>query len=752
MLLNQAFNEKKLQFNKIKKGGSMANDQVLTAEQVIERTSGYLNDEEVKFIERAYEFAKHAHRLQFRKSGEPYIIHPIQVAGILANLEMDPYTVAAGFLHDVVEDTEATLQDLKEAFNDEVAMLVDGVTKLGKIKYKSHEEQQAENHRKMFVAMAQDIRVIMIKLADRLHNMRTLKHLPAEKQRRIANETLEIFAPLANRLGISAIKWELEDTALRYLNPQQYYRIVNLMKRKRAEREEYLDGVTEELKIQLKDVGIQADLSGRPKHIFSIYRKMVHQNKQFNEIYDLLAVRIIVNSIKDCYAVLGIIHTCWKPMPGRFKDYIAMPKPNMYQSLHTTVIGPKGDPLEVQIRTKEMHRIAEYGVAAHWAYKEGKPVNEGSFEEKLSWFREILEFEEDIVNAEEFMESLKVDLFSDMVFVFTPKGDVIELPAGSVPIDFAYRIHSEIGNKTIGAKVNGKMVTLDYKLKTGDILEILTSKHSYGPSQDWLKLAQTSQAKNKIRAFFKKQMREENVEKGREQVEKEIRGMEFDLKEILTSDNVKRVVEKFNFANEDDMYAAVGYGGVTALQVANRLTEKWRKKRDKEQVANITNAVAELKTMPTKKKRESGVRVEGIDNLLIRLSRCCNPVPGDDIVGFITKGRGVSVHRKDCPNIMNEDAKERLIPVEWETGLNDRKEYNVEIEISGFDRRGLLNEVLQAVNESKTDISAVSGKTDRNKMVTITMTISILNVSHLQKIVDRIKQIPDVYAVRRMMD
>ena len=376
----------------------------------------------------------------------------------------------------------------------------------------------------------------------------------------------------------------------------------------------------------------------------------------------------------------------------------------------------------------------------------------GHFEEKLTWFREILEFEDDIVNAEEFMESLKVDLFSDMVFVFTPKGDVIELPAGSVPIDFAYRIHSEIGNKTIGAKVNGKMVTLDYKLKTGDILEILTSKHSYGPSQDWLKLAQTSQAKNKIRAFFKKQIREENVEKGREQVEKEIRGMEFDLKEILTSDNVKRVFEKFNFANEDDMYAAVGYSGVTALQVANRLTEKWRKKRDKEQVANISNAVAELKTMPTKKKRESGVRVEGIDNLLIRLSRCCNPVPGDDIVGFITKGRGVSVHRKDCPNIMNEDAKERLIPVEWETGLNDRKEYNVEIEISGFDRRGLLNEVLQAVNESKTDISAVSGKTDRNKMVTITMTISILNVSHLQKIVDRIKQIPDVYAVRRMMD
>ncbi len=731
----------------------MANDQVLTAEQVIDRTRSYLNDEDVEFVKKAYEFALHAHRFQFRKSGEPYIIHPVQVAGILADLEMDPPTVAAGFLHDVVEDTEATLDDLKEAFNNEVAELVDGVTKLGKIKYKSHEEQQAENHRKMFVAMAQDIRVILIKLADRLHNMRTLKHLPAEKQRRISNETLEIFAPLANRLGISKIKWELEDTALRYLNPQQYYRIVNLMKKKRAERLQYLEDVMIEIRKQMEDVGIKAEISGRPKHIYSIYRKMALQNKQFNEIYDLLAIRIIVNSIKDCYAVLGIIHTCWKPMPGRFKDYIAMPKPNMYQSLHTTVIGPKGEPLEVQIRTFEMHRTAEFGIAAHWAYKEGKAINEGSsFKDNLTWFREILEFQDDTANAEEFMESLKVDLFSDMLYVFTPKGDVIELPAGSVPIDFAYRIHSEIGNKTIGAKVNGKMVTLDYKLKTGDIVEILTSKHSYGPSQDWIKLAQTSQAKNKIRAFFKKQRREENIEKGREAVEKEIRLMDFDLKEILAADNVKRVVEKFNFTGEEDMYAAVGYNGITALQVANRLTEKWRKKRDQEQIADVAKAVTELKTMPTKKKRESGVRVEGIDNLLIRLSRCCNPVPGDDIVGFITKGRGVSVHRKDCPNIVADDARERLIPVEWESGLNDRKEYNVEIEITGFDRRGLLNEVLQAVNESKTDISAVSGRTDRNKMVTITMSISILNVSHLQKIVDRIKQIPDLYAVRRIMN
>ncbi|MCA1038991.1 bifunctional (p)ppGpp synthetase/guanosine-3',5'-bis(diphosphate) 3'-pyrophosphohydrolase [Bacillus infantis] len=731
----------------------MANDQVLTADQVIERTKEYLNEEHAGVVRKAYEFAKHAHREQYRKSGEPYIIHPIQVAGILADLEMDPSTVAAGFLHDVVEDTEVTLADISEAFNPEVAMLVDGVTKLGKIKYKSQEEQQAENHRKMFVAMAQDIRVILIKLADRLHNMRTLKHLPAEKQRRISNETLEIFAPLAHRLGISKIKWELEDTALRYLNPQQYYRIVNLMKKKRAERELYLEDVIGEMKGKMDEVSIRADLSGRPKHIYSIYRKMALQNKQFNEIYDLLAVRIVVNSIKDCYAVLGIIHTCWKPMPGRFKDYIAMPKANMYQSLHTTVIGPKGDPLEVQIRTTEMHQIAEFGIAAHWAYKEGKTVNEGSsFEEKLTWFREILEFQDDAVNAEEFMESLKIDLFSDMVFVFTPKGDVIELPSGSVPIDFAYRIHSEIGNKTIGAKVNGKMVTLDYKLKTGDILEILTSKHSYGPSKDWLKLAQTTQAKNKIRQFFKKQQKDENFEKGKEMVEKEIRNMDFDIKEILTAENVRRVAEKFNFASEEDMYAAVGYNGVTALQVANRLTEKWRKKRNMEQVNDISNAVSELKSFPSVKKRESGVRVSGIDNLLIRLSRCCNPVPGDEIVGFITKGRGVSVHRSDCTNIDTADAKARLIPVEWETGLNDKKEYNVEIEINGYDRRGLLNEVLQAVNETKTNISAVSGKSDRNKMATINMSISITNVSHLQKVVDRIKQIPDIYSVRRIMN
>ncbi|KMJ60551.1 (p)ppGpp synthetase [Bacillus sp. LL01] len=731
----------------------MANEQVLTADQVIDNARRYLKGKDIAFLERAYEFAKNAHAEQYRKSGEPYIIHPIQVAGILVDLDLDPSTIAAGFLHDVVEDTSISLEEIKEAFNAEVAMLVDGVTKLGKIKYKSQEEQQAENHRKMFVAMAQDIRVILIKLADRLHNMRTLKHLPQEKQRRISNETLEIFAPLAHRLGISKIKWELEDTALRYLNPQQYYRIVNLMKRKRAEREEYISEVMNEVNDRLEEVEITAELSGRPKHIYSIYRKMAKQNKQFSEIYDLLAVRIIVNSIKDCYAVLGIIHTCWKPMPGRFKDYIAMPKPNMYQSLHTTVIGPKGDPLEVQIRTSDMHQIAEYGIAAHWAYKEDKEADDrASFEEKLTWFREILEWQNDATNAEEFMESLKIDLFSDMVFVFTPKGDVIELPSGSVPIDFSYRIHSEIGNKTIGAKVNGKMVTLDYKLKTGDIIEILTSKHSYGPSQDWLKLAQTSQAKNRIRQFFKKQRREENVEKGRDLVEKEIKGLDFDLKEILNAENINRVSEKFNFMTAEDMFAAVGYSGITALQVANRLTEKQRRQRDKEQqISDITENAEKKKTAPVKKRKDAGVVVQGIDSLLVRLSKCCNPVPGDEIVGFITRGRGVSVHRADCANVEAEGTNDRLIEVDWESDVKDNREYNVEIEITGYDRRGLLNEVLQAVNETKTDITAVSGRSDRNKMATIHMAIAIHNINHLHKVVERIKQISDIYAVRRII-
>ncbi|MGE6488322.1 RelA/SpoT family protein [Paenisporosarcina sp. NPDC076898] len=729
----------------------MAKDQIFTSEEVFAIVATYMNDKNVKFVQKSYEMAEYAHREQFRKSGEPYIIHPIQVAGILAQLQMDPATVAAGFLHDVVEDTDIHRDDIVREFSEEVAMLVEGVTKLSKIKFMSKEEQQAENHRKMFVAMAQDIRVILIKLADRLHNMRTLKFQPVEKQRLKASETLEIFAPLAHRLGISTIKWELEDISLRYLNPQQYYRIVNLMKRKRNEREDYLNNVMVDIKSELEDVEIEADLYGRPKHIYSIYKKMVLQNKQFNEIYDLLAVRITVESIKDCYAVLGIIHTLWKPMPGRFKDYIAMPKQNLYQSLHTTVIGPQGDPLEVQIRTEEMHRIAEFGVAAHWAYKEGKTVESTnkSVDSKLTWFREILEYQNESSNAEEFMESLKFDLFSDMVYVFSPKGDVMELPAGSVPIDFAFRVHSEIGNKTIGAKVNGKMVPLDTKLQTGDIVEILTSKQSFGPSRDWLKIAQSSQAKNKIKQFFKKQVRDDNVHKGHEMIEKEIKAQEFDIKEVLTNENIKRVCEKFNFTSEEDMYAAVGFNGITAQQVVNRLAEKMRKIRDQEEA--LEKITKEMHTPTIRKATESGVIVKGIDNLLIRLSRCCSPVPGDEIIGFITKGRGVSVHRDDCPNVQDATGNERLIDVEWGQPLtSNRKEYQVDIEISAFDRPGLLNEVMQVVNEAKTNISAVSGKADRDKIATINMTIMITNIGHLHKIVERIKQIPDIHSVQRM--
>ncbi|WP_042146117.1 bifunctional (p)ppGpp synthetase/guanosine-3',5'-bis(diphosphate) 3'-pyrophosphohydrolase [Paucisalibacillus sp. EB02] len=733
----------------------MAKNDIITIEQLIEKARDYLTAEDVDFVSRAYEYAENAHKDQYRKSGEAYIIHPIQVAGILVDLKMDPVTIAGGFLHDVVEDTEITLEMIEEEFNKEVAMLVDGVTKLGKIKYQSKEAQQAENHRKMFVAMAKDIRVILIKLADRLHNMRTLKFLPPEKQRQKANETIEIFAPLAHRLGISTIKWELEDISLRYLNPQQYYRIVQLMKQKRDQRESYIEEVIKEVSSQLVDVNIEADISGRPKHLYSIYQKMYKQNKQFNEIYDLLAVRILVNSIKDCYAVLGIIHTCWKPMPGRFKDYIAMPKQNLYQSLHTTVIGPKGDPLEVQIRTKEMHEIAEYGIAAHWAYKEGKQLNKDkkSFEEKLTWFREILDWQSETHDAEEFVESLKVDLFSDMVYVFTPKGDVIELPSGSVPLDFAYRIHTEIGNQTIGAKINGKMEPLDYELKNGDIIEVMTSKHSYGPSQDWIKITQTSQAKNKIRAFFKKQRRDENIAKGKDLVDKEIRALGIEPKEALTEDNLKRVYERFNFTTDDDLYAAVGYQGITAALVATRLTDKIRQTRQKEQdlAQTLEGAKNEYKEKEKKKyKKDSGVIVEGVENLLVRLSKCCNPVPGDEILGYITKGRGVSVHRSDCPNVQTEEAKERHLNVEWEVDQT-QKQYHVDLEISGYDRRGLLNEVLQAVNEMKTNITHVNGRSDRNKMAIIQITILIHNTDHLRKIVDRIKQIKDVYTVTRTL-
>ncbi|RIX50623.1 bifunctional (p)ppGpp synthetase/guanosine-3',5'-bis(diphosphate) 3'-pyrophosphohydrolase [Paenibacillus nanensis] len=724
-------------------------------EQLLEKASVYMKEQDLVRIKEAYDFAEQAHHGQVRKSGEPYILHPVTVADILVDMGMDVLSIIAALLHDVVEDTTVDLETVRAKFGETCAMLVDGLTKLEKIRFQSKEEQQNENYRKMFVAMAQDIRVILIKLADRLHNMRTLKYQSEESQRRIAYETLEIFCPIAHRLGISAIKWEMEDIALRYLNPQQYYRIANLMKKKRAEREQFIDDVISRIREKLEEMGIEGDISGRPKHLYSIYKKMTTRNKQFNEIYDLLAIRIIVDNIKDCYATLGIIHTLWKPMPGRFKDYIAMPKANMYQSLHTTVIGPKGEPTEVQIRTWEMHRTSEYGIAAHWAYKEGMVVPDGTFEDKMSWFREILELQNETRDASEFMESLKMDFFADLVFVFTPSGEVIELPAGSVPLDFAYRIHTEVGNRTIGAKVNGRIVPLDHKLKTGDIVEILTSKHSYGPSQDWIKIAQSSHARSKIRQWFKKEKREENVAKGRDLLERELKRLGLEPSAWMTEEKLQEAASKFTFHDIEDMMSAIGFGGITAAQICTRLTEKLRKEAEEASQIELTAEKKEIKT-PTsgaKKNRPNhGVTVKGVDNLLVRYARCCNPVPGDAIVGYITRGRGVSVHRMDCLNIpFGSDAEEadRVIEVEWEDSVEAN--YSVDIEITGHDRRGLLNEVLQAVSESKTNISAVTGRSVKNKMALIHMTVLIRNIDHLSAVVEKIKRVQDIYSVQRIM-
>jgi guanosine-3',5'-bis(diphosphate) 3'-pyrophosphohydrolase len=720
-------------------------------EQLIQKASAYLKNSDLVRIREAYQFADQAHQGQLRKSGEPYILHPLAVADILINMQMDATSIIAALLHDVVEDTTVSLDTVRQQFGPTCASIVDGLTKLEKIKFKSKEEHQNENYRKMFVAMAQDIRVILIKLADRLHNMRTLKYQSEESQRRIAEETLEIFCPIAHRLGISAIKWEMEDIALRFLNPQQYYRIANLMQKKRTEREQYIEKVIRIIREKVSEMDIDSDISGRPKHIYSIYKKMSEKGKQFNEIYDLLAIRVIVDNIKDCYATLGIIHTLWKPMPGRFKDYIAMPKANMYQSLHTTVIGPNGEPLEVQIRTWEMHRTAEYGIAAHWAYKEGTVVPDGTFEEKMNWVREILELQSEAKDASEFMESLKMDFFSDLVFVFTPKGEVIELPAGSVPLDFAYRIHTEVGNRTIGAKVNGRIVPLDYKLKNGDIVEILTSKHSYGPSQDWVKLAGSSHTRSKIKQYFKKERREENVEKGREAVESELKRLGFEPGPLMTDDKLQEVATKFSFNDIDDMLSAAGFGGITPAQITTRLTEKLRKEADN--LLQLTHELKEVKSAPEKEKKSrptNGVQVKGVENLLVRFARCCNPVPGDEIVGYITRGRGVSVHRANCTNLPSTtDDENRLIEVEWADDAEAN--YTVEIEITGHDRRDLLREVLQAVSETKTTISAVSGRSDKNKLALIHMTILIHNVDHLQSVVDKIKRIRDVYSVQRIM-
>ncbi len=737
----------------------MSKNKTYTADDVLAMCKEYMNETHIKFIEKAIYFATYAHKEQIRKSGEAYIVHPIQVAGILAELKLDPDTIATGFLHDVVEDTGFSIDDIEYEFGKDVAFLVEGVTKLGKIKYKSHAEQQAENHRKMLLAMANDLRVIMVKLADRLHNLRTLKFHKPEKQRMIAEETLEIYAPLAHRLGMNKIKWELEDTSLRYLNPQQYYRIVHLMNSKRDEREEYINTTIENIKEATKDLDIEAVIYGRPKHIYSIYRKMKDQKKQFSEIYDLLAIRVLVDSIKDCYAVLGAIHTKWKPMPGRFKDYIAIPKANMYQSIHTTVIGPGGRPVEIQIRTFEMHQVAEYGVAAHWAYKEGnkEKVTNDPLQKQLDWFKDLIELQNETKDAKDFMNSVKEDIFGDKVYVFTPKGDVSELPLGSGPLDFAYNIHTEVGNKTVGAKVNNKIVPLNYQLKTGDIVEVLTSANSFGPSRDWINLVFTTRAKNKIKRFFKLQDRDENIIKGRELLEKQITELGFNFKDFMTKQGMKDIAARFNFGTEEDLFAAIGFGEISYQTVANKMTEKARREIEDQKVVET----AFEKTTPQGQKKESqkmkirhegGVIIEGVDNLLIRLSRCCNPVPGDAIVGYITKGRGISVHRKDCPNVqLPESEQNRLIEVDWEDAANTGQQYDTELVVEGYNRNGLLNEVLNVINSTTKSLNSVNGKVDANKMATISVNIGIMNTQQLDFIVDKIKQIPDVYSVRRVI-
>ncbi|OYQ68136.1 bifunctional (p)ppGpp synthetase/guanosine-3',5'-bis(diphosphate) 3'-pyrophosphohydrolase [Aerococcus sp. 1KP-2016] len=741
-----------------------------TKQEVLDLCARYMTESKVAYVSKAADFAERAHRDQIRKSGEPYFVHPVQVASILAELKMDPDTVITGFLHDVVEDTGMTLDDIAYFFSPTIATLVDGVTKLGKFKYKSHEEQLAENHRKMLLAMANDLRVIMVKLADRLHNLRTLKWHRPEKQVSIATETLEIYAPLADRLGMNQIKWELEDTSLRYMDPESYYSIVQLVDAKRDERAQFIQQTIEELQTQVEaSITGKFEIYGRPKHIYSIYRKMKDQGKEFDQIYDLQAIRVLVETVRDCYAVLGIVHTNWKPLPGRFKDYIAMPKANMYQSIHTTVVGNQPSPVEVQIRTYEMHEVAEYGVAAHWAYKMGnhEKVEASPLDAQLDWFNQIAELQDDSKDATDFMESVKEDIFQDNVYVFTPTGDVTELPAGSYPLDFAYSIHSEVGNKTIGVKVNGKIEPLNYQLKNGDIVEILTSPNSAGPSRDWVNLVKTSRARNRIKRFFKLQDRDQAMEQGKHALEETLENMGYKLKEVYKKDDVAKTLDRFNFSTEEDLFAAIGFGELSSTAVANRLTERDRRlkaaEKNRESVEDTLKESEEQKKLQKNKKTSSHVRrkasksssgviVEGLDSLLVRLAHCCNPVPGDDIVGYITKGRGVSVHRRDCKNVqVSADEQDRLIPVEWEDGpKNTENNYEVEIVVEGEDRSGFLNEILQVITPIAGSVTNIIGNVNHDdNSVKVRLRFIIQNVNQLDKIIDRVRSIPDVYVVYR---
>lgn len=726
----------------------MANETIVKIEQIINQIKTYQPDAPVALIEEAYAFARDAHQGQLRVSGEEYIHHPLGVAKILSELQIDATSICASLLHDVVEDTSISLETIEKKFGKEIAMLVDGVTKLSRIEYKSKEEQQLENYRKMFLAMAKDIRVVLVKLADRLHNMRTLKYMAPQKQKYTARETLEIFAPLANRLGMYSVKWELEDLSFRYLEPEKYYELVEKVKQKRQERQAIVDEATHVLAEKLKEVGIDAEIQGRPKHFYSIYRKMLKDHKDLSEIYDLSALRVVVDSVKDCYGALGTVHTLWKPIPGRFKDYIAMPKSNMYQSLHTTVIGTQGQPLEIQIRTMEMHRISEYGIAAHWKYKEGKSKEGGKdSDQKLSWLRQLLEWHQDLRDPREFLETVKLDVFADEVFVFTPKGDVVDLPAGAIPLDFAYKIHTDVGHRCIGARVNGKIVPLEYKLNNGDIVEIITNKQT-GPSRDWLNIVGSSETKNKIRQWFKKEKREENVAKGRELIEKESKKLGFEWRELIKGDRLADIAKKFNIANEEDLLATLGFGGISGHSVMIKLIEAYKKEMRSANPDDITHLLAELKPKRTKSKSSHGILVKGESGLMVRLARCCNPVPGDPIVGYITRGRGVSVHRSDCSNVLNEPEEyERMIEVNWDISTDDA--YKVSVEVQAMDRSGLLSDIMMALSETKTNASSVNAKVQKNKMAYITLNLDISNVNQLEHIMTKIRRVKDVYSVHR---
>ena len=709
----------------------------------------YLGDDECDQIMKAFTLADKAHEGQFRASGEPYIMHPLAVAEILAHLQIDHITLIAALLHDVVEDTEYTKEDIEKLFGAEVAFLVDGVTKLNQFQYETKEDRQMENYRKMILAMAKDVRVVVIKLGDRLHNMRTLKHMRSDKQKRIAKETLEIFAPLAHRLGIFNVKWELEDLSFRYLEPDKYYDLVDQMKQKRQAREDIVNDTMEQLTKALGEAGIKADIKGRPKHFYSIYKKMKKDNRDLSQIYDLLAVRVIVDTVPDCYAVLGIAHSIWKPLPYRFKDYISMPKSNMYQSLHTTVIGTMGQPVEIQIRTWEMHRVSEYGVAAHWRYKEGNKGADKEFDQKVAWLRQVLEWQ-DTSNPKELVNALKLDVFSGEVFVFTPKGDVVKLPIGSVPLDFAYRVHTDVGHRCVGAKVNGKIVPLDYTLQNGDIVDIITSKTSK-PSLDWLNIVGSSESKSKIRNWFKRENKAENIEKGLEALEKEAKRLNYSWKELIADNRLQQVTKQLKAGTEEEMFAACGYGGIPVSTVLLRLIELYKKSKEAEESKRSTEQIIEkLKSQGQKKtKNGTGVLVKGEAGVMVRMAKCCNPVPGDDIIGYITRGRGVSVHRCDCSSMGHtpEDL-ERMIEVSWDGSSGES--FHVGIDIQAYDRNGLLMEVMAVLSELKITITNINAKVQEDtKNVSINVMVDIRDISQLDFVMTKLRRIREVYTVQR---